>query len=79
MKTISLNVSEPVYAAFKFEAQRRDRKTAELIREAMEDFLHAQLPARSSLLDAPPAISVGKLKRKWPTSRDQMLAGYFDR
>ena len=36
MKTITVNVSEPVYAAFQDHARREDRKASELIREAME-------------------------------------------
>lgn len=38
MKTITVNVSEPVYREFQDYARRNDRKTAELIREAMEDY-----------------------------------------
>lgn len=65
MKTISLNVSEPVYAAFQREARRRDRKAAELIREAMEEYLERAGAARHSLQDAAPPISVGRLKGDW--------------
>lgn len=38
MKTITVNVSEPVYREFQDYARRKDRKTAELIREAMEQY-----------------------------------------
>ena len=38
MKTITVNVSEPVYREFQDYARRNDRKAAELIREAMEDY-----------------------------------------
>jgi len=36
MKPITINVSESTYREFKKYARRQDRKTAELIREAME-------------------------------------------
>jgi hypothetical protein len=36
MKPITINVSESTYREFKEYARRQDRKTAELIREAME-------------------------------------------
>ena len=48
MKTISLNISEPVYEDFKFYAKRHDRTTSELIREAMELYRHERMrPTRS--------------------------------
>ena len=36
MKTITVNVSEPVYEEFREYAKKADRKASELIREAME-------------------------------------------
>jgi hypothetical protein len=36
MKTITLNVSEPVYAGFQRYAREKDRPTSELLREAHE-------------------------------------------
>lgn len=36
MKPITINVSEPTYREFQEYARRHDRKTSELIREAME-------------------------------------------
>ena len=36
MKTITVNVSEPVYRDFQRFARERDRTASELIREAME-------------------------------------------
>ncbi len=38
MKTITINVSEPVYRDFQEYARRNDRTTSELIREAMEEY-----------------------------------------
>ncbi len=49
MKTISVNVSEPVYRDFLEYARRTDRTAAELIREAMELFRAQRIAARGSL------------------------------
>ena len=38
MKTITLNVAEPVYQEFLMYAKLQDRTAAELIREAMEEY-----------------------------------------
>jgi len=38
MKTITINVSEPVYAEFRRAARVMGRPTSELIREAMEAY-----------------------------------------
>ena len=62
MKTISLNVSQPVYTAFQEEARRRDRTTAELIREAMEAYLHERVAPRTSLRDLQP-VTLGGLRK----------------
>jgi hypothetical protein len=43
MKTITLNVSEPVYADFQRYAQEQDRPTSELMREAMEIYRQAKI------------------------------------
>ena len=48
LKTISVNVSEPVYQDFVEYARRTDRTAAELIREAMELFPQ-RIAARSSI------------------------------
>jgi hypothetical protein len=49
MKTISVNVSEPVYLDFLAYARRTDRTAAELIREAMELFRAQRIAARGSI------------------------------
>ena len=49
MKTISANVSEPVYQDFLEYARRTDRTAAELIREAMELFRAQRIAARGSI------------------------------
>jgi len=59
MKTITVNVSEPLYEEFQQYAKRVDRKAAELIREAMELYQRQHIQRRTSLRDRPPAASVG--------------------
>jgi predicted transcriptional regulator len=49
MKTISVNVSEPVYQDFLEYARRTDRTAAELIREAMELYRAQRIAARRSI------------------------------
>ena len=51
MKTITVNVSEPVYNDFQDYAQSVDRKTSELIREAMEDYRDHKIKPRTTLLN----------------------------
>ncbi|MEM9281587.1 MAG: ribbon-helix-helix protein, CopG family [Verrucomicrobiota bacterium] len=58
MKTITVNVSEPVYEEFQSHAAKVDRKTSELIREAMEEYREQHMSRRTSLLDRRP-VSVG--------------------
>jgi len=58
MRTITVNVSEPVYQDFRTFARKRDRKASELIREAMEMYRQAHIHRRTSLRDIRPA-SVG--------------------
>lgn len=74
MKTITINVSEPVYREFQEYARKRDRKTAELIREAMEIYRTQKLmPGRqSSIRDIRP-VSVGKILK--PLDADDDLLG----
>ena len=58
MKTITVNVSEPVYEDFREYARRVDRKASELIREAMEMYREQHMRRRTSLRNRHPA-SVG--------------------
>ncbi len=58
MKAITLNVSEQVYEDFQAFAQRTQRKTAELIREAMEEYREQHMQRKTSLRHRRPA-SVG--------------------
>lgn len=58
MKTITINVSEPVYEDFRAFAKKMDRKASELIREAMEVYRQTHIQRRTSLRDRRPT-SVG--------------------
>lgn len=60
MKTITLNVSEPVYADYQRYAKEQDRPAAELLREAMEAYRRAKIRPPSTLRDQQP-VSVGEV------------------
>lgn len=49
MKTITINVSEPVYEDFRRASKALGRPTSELIREAMEAYRREQLRPRADL------------------------------
>jgi hypothetical protein len=71
MKTISVNVSEPVYEDFMQHAQRTDRTAAELIREAMELFRNQRIRPRTSLAELKP-LNLGKTLKSL-SNRDDLL------
>ena len=71
MKTITVNVSEPVYEDFQRFAQKMDRKASELIREAMEAYRQQHMLRRSSLRDRRPASVGGPIQPI--TSEDDLL------
>jgi hypothetical protein len=71
MKTISVNVSEPVYQDFLEHAHRTDRTAAELIREAMDLFRNQRIRPRTSLAALKP-LNLGKTLRPL-SSRDDLL------
>ena len=54
MKTITINVSEPVYAEFRAASKSMGRPTSELIREAMELYWQERLKPRRDLTDFRP-------------------------
>lgn len=58
MKTITINVSETVYSDFQEYAKKTGRPTAELIRQAMEDYHARELNRSTSLQDRRP-VGVG--------------------
>jgi hypothetical protein len=76
MKTITLNVSEPVYADFQRFAQEQDRPTSELVREAMENYRQAKIRPPSTLRDLKPS-SAGKLLQPWQ-GRSDLLDDLLD-
>lgn len=70
MKTITVNVSEPVYSDFREHARRQDRPTSELIREAMALYRDQRIRPRGSLRNLAP-LSLGEVLR--PLSGDDDL------
>jgi predicted transcriptional regulator len=72
MKTITINVSDPVYAEFRRAARAMGRPTSELIREAMEDYRRTRLVPRHDLRHFEP-VSAGRLLR--PLASDDDLLG----
>ena len=76
MKTITVNVSEPVYRDFLEYARRQDRTASELIREAMEAYRNIHIRPRPSLKDLQP-LSLGSI-RKPIDSEDDLLGEMLD-
>ena len=76
MKTITINVSEPVYEDFRAYARKNDRKTSELIREAMECFRRQHMQQRTSLRDRRPVSVGGPIQPI--TSEDDILGDMLD-
>jgi hypothetical protein len=70
MKTITVNVSEPVYEEFQRAAKHSGRSTSELIRDAMETYRRQHLTPRRDLTGFRPR-SVGRVLR--PLSADDDL------
>ena len=75
MKAISVHVSELSYQEMKSLAARRGRPVAELIRQALEEYLSRENGRGGSLLDVAPHDS-GKLLEDWDRSEvlDEMLS-----
>jgi hypothetical protein len=73
MKPITINVSESTYREFKNYARRQDRKTAELIREAMELYREKKIldSGATSLRELRPK-SLGKVLQP-PSLEDDLL------
>ncbi|MGH7997521.1 MAG: ribbon-helix-helix protein, CopG family [Opitutaceae bacterium] len=77
MKTITVNVSEPVYQDFQRHAETSDRTTSELIREAMEEYRDRKLRRRGSLKGLP-TYSLGRMRRNLGAKDDllgEMIGG----
>ncbi len=75
MKPITVNISEPIYRRFLEEARKRDKKAAELIREAMEFYLEERL-RKSADLDSWTPLSLGAVREDWKDGsfRDELLS-----
>lgn len=76
MRTITINVSDPVYQDFRAFARKRDRKASELIREAMEMYRQAHIQRRTSLRDRRPASVGGQIQPI--TGADDILGDMLD-
>lgn len=76
MKTITINVSEPVYEDFRRASKTLDRSTSELIREAMEQYRRERLRPRSTLHDFRPR-SLGRILKPLDTE-DDLLSEMLD-
>lgn len=72
MKTITINVSEPVYRDFQEFARKHDRTASELIRDAMAFYCDQKLRRKTSLRDIRP-VSAGKVLQ--PLSSEDDLLG----
>ena len=70
MKTITINVSEPVYEDFRRASRQLDRPTSELIRDSMEAYRREHLRPRRDLRDFRPR-SLGRVLK--PLDRDDYL------
>jgi len=70
MKTITINVSEPVYEDFQRASRRQDRPASELIREAMEQYRRERPRPRGDLRGFRPR-SLGRVLK--PLDRDDDL------
>ncbi|MEI6492808.1 MAG: hypothetical protein WCO94_09695 [Verrucomicrobiota bacterium] len=76
MRTITVNVSDPVYQDFRAFARKRDRKASELIREAMEMYRQTHIQRRTSLRDIRPASVGGPIQPI--TGADDLLGEMLD-
>jgi len=76
MKTITVNVSEPVYEDFRRYARKVDRKASELIREAMEMYRQQHMQRRTTLRDRHPASVGGPIQPI--TAEDDLMVEMLD-
>jgi hypothetical protein len=76
MKTITINVSEPVYEEYRQHARKVDRKASELIREAMELYRQVHMQRSTSLWNRRPTSVGGAISPI--TSEDDILGDMLD-
>ena len=70
MKPISVHVEDEIYRSLKALAGRTGRPVAELIREAMSDYLGRKIGSGPSLLEIPAHRSGAQLE---PWTRDELF------
>jgi len=75
MRPISLHVEDEVYSDLKSVAESTGRPVAELIREAMAEYLARQVGQGGSIFDLPPHES-GALLQAW--TRDELFDEMLD-
>ena len=75
MKAVSVHLSETAYQEMKSVAARRGRPVAELIRQAMEEYLTRQRETGASVFELAPHRS-GRMLQGWDRSEllDEMLS-----
>jgi predicted CopG family antitoxin len=78
MKAVTIHLDESVYSEFQKLARKSKRTASELIREAMDLYRQKVKKNSSSLIDSPPAASVGGILEPW-SNRSEMLDNFFDR
>lgn len=71
MKTITINVSEPVYEEFREYSRRSDRPISEIIRQAMEDFRDSRIRRSGSIRDIP-VLPIGTMIRDIDSTDDSL-------
>ena len=71
MKTITINISEPVYRDFQRHAKLQAKPTAELIRQALEEFRQQHIHPQTTLRDLQPS-SVGRVLEPLSTTDDAL-------
>ncbi len=76
MRPISLHVEDEEYRSFKRMAERAGKPVAELIREAMAEYLERRGRRKGSVFDLAPHAS-GELLRSW--TRDELLGEMRER
>lgn len=76
MKPISLHVEDEDYRRFKSLADRLHRPVAELIRDAMAEYLERRGRRKGSIFDLAPHPS-GRLLRPW--TREELLDEMLER
>lgn len=76
MRTITLSVPELVYEEFREHARKTERKTAELIREAMELYRQERIQRLTSLKDRQPTSVGGPIRAL--VSKDDLLGRMLD-